>query len=85
MRTPPPNSENEVWYVVPGRRARPRNHQTRPQSAATTRVGGKAREAGRGSSTEAAPTDKGNRRGREGSGEGQAPTVKAQDLRGLAE
>jgi hypothetical protein len=72
MRTPPPNSENEVWYVVPGRRPRPRNHQTRPQTEVTTTSGGKAREAGRGSSSRAAPLDKGNRRVREGSGEGPA-------------
>lgn len=71
MPTPPPNSENEVWYVVPGRHARPRNRMTRPQTAATTRAVGKAREAGRGSRSDAAPADTGNHGAREGRGEGR--------------
>lgn len=71
MPTLPPNSENEVWYVVPGRRTRPRKHQTRPATAGTTVHGGKAREASRGSRSEAAPADKSNPGRREGPGEGR--------------
>lgn len=70
MPTLPPSSDNEVWYLIPGRKARPRNHMTRPATAAPTKSGGKAREAGRGSSSNAAPAGKSNHRRREGFGEG---------------
>ena len=70
MRTPPRSSATEEWYVVPGRRHRPRVYTVTPGGNVRVHNGGKAPEGGRGSSTDAAPTDKGNRRGREGSGEG---------------
>lgn len=69
-RTPPPSAPNEVWYVVPGRRPRPRIWQRRPEAAVPHVSGGKAREASRGSRSEAAPADKGHHRRREGRGEG---------------
>jgi hypothetical protein len=68
--TLPTNSENEVWYVVPGRPLPPRRTARRPQTAGTTRSGGKAREASRGSRSSAAPADKSNHGGRVGTGEG---------------
>jgi hypothetical protein len=70
MRTPPRTTDNEVWYVVPGKPARPRVVMPSRRGTATTSPGGKGREAVRGSRTEVTPTDKGNRRRREGHGEG---------------
>lgn len=76
-RTPPPSSANEVWYVVPGRPLPPRKFARRPKTALTTQYEGKAREASRGSSSDAAPTDTGNPGGREGSGEGRKAAGRA--------
>lgn len=76
-RTPPPAGPNEVWYVVPGRPLPPRKFARRPPTALTTKYEGKAREAGRGSSTDAAPTDTSNPGPREGSGEGRVARTRA--------
>lgn len=76
-RTPPPSSANEVWYVVPGRPLPPRKFARRPPTALTTKYEGKAREASRGSSSDAAPTDTSNPGPREGSGEGATTRTRA--------
>lgn len=76
-RTPPPNSENEQWYVVPGRPLPPRKYSRMPKTALTTIYEGKRREAMRGSSSDAAPADQGNPGGREGSGEGSKGTARS--------
>lgn len=62
--------DGEVWYRVRAKsRRRPVVYRD-DRPAAPGSSGGKAREAGRGSRSQAAPDDKSNPRRREGRGEG---------------
>lgn len=67
----PRTTETERWYRVRGKRRRPRVIFQPTEGRQDPPPEGKIREADRGSSPDAAPADKGNRRRREGSGEGE--------------
>lgn len=68
----PRTTETERWYRVRGKRRRPRVIFQPTEGRQDTPPEGKTREAGRGSSSDAAPADKGNPGRREGRGEGKS-------------
>lgn len=67
----PRTTETERWYRVRGKRRRPRVILQTTEGRPVSPSGGKAGEAGRGSSLEPQATDKGDPGGREGRGEGR--------------